>query len=143
MPSLPVITGAMPVRRAFPFSLRKGFGLVGMVALGGYLDRYDFVALLDGVDHFHPFGHAPEDCVQSVEPGGRLVGDEKLRAARVRSLGLGHAEDPAVVFAGVYLVANVVAGSTGAVSLGVAALDHKVFEDPVERKPVIVALLGQ
>src|SRR5699024_5496942 len=83
-------------------------------------------------------------------PGGRIhragLIDEELAAVGVAA-GIGHGQrtpDVDQIFAELILKSFAPdALAAGAVALGVAALNHKVFHDPMESQTVIITLLDQ
>src|SRR5579864_6633986 len=106
--------------------------------LGGQRDFLHFVADLDLVDHGHPFDHAAEDRVLSVEGGLRFEADIELAAAglaiRIDRVAQARRRDRAaeMLFGGADLGGNVVAGAAAAVTLGIAALDHEARDHAME-----------
>src|SRR6185503_1872933 len=125
-----------------PFRIRSD---QAMALLGNFRDlhRLHLVAHLDLVHHLHAGGHTAEDGVLAVEEVGGGQRDVELAARRGRGLGARHREDAADVLLLVELVLDGVAGASGAVALGVAALDHEVRLHAVEGHAVVEALLGQ
>ena len=75
--------------------------------------------------------------------------NEELATGGVGGHGAGHGQNAAAVkqlvleAVGTELALDAVAGAAGANALGVAALDHKAGDDPVENDAVIEALLHQ
>jgi len=70
------------------------------------------------------------------------VHDEKLGAVGIRP-GIGHGDGASGVFTGDGLIGKLVAGAAGAVTLGIATLDHEAFKDPVEDRAVVEVFLSQ
>lgn len=99
------------------------------------------------LDNGEPALDAAKDGVLAVEPRRRRQRDEELAAVRVGA-GVGHAEDAGAVVAevGVDLVGKLVAVDRGAAAAGarrVAGLDHKVGDDAVHERVVVVAARGE
>lgn len=68
--------------------------------------------------------------------------DEKLGAIGIGT-GVGHGDGAPVILIGNRFVGKFIAWSAGAIALGVAALDHKTVDDPMENCLVIKTLLCQ
>ena len=113
----------------------EALGLGGEEVVSGIedFDRFDGVALGDGVDDVLAFGHRAEDGVLSVKPRGGDVGDKELAAVGPGS-GVGHGEDAGFVVLEFRraLVLEAIARAAAAGAGRVAALDHEVRDDAVE-----------
>ena len=146
-------------------SLRRG-GLSALVGLGvGLAERIHtdggHLLLLEGtvvvvdlgvgdlIHDFHALGDLAEGRVLLIEMRGVLMHDEELASGGVGVHGARHGQDAALVLEIVLkavhkeLALDAVAGAAHAGAGGVAALDHKVFDDAVEDQAVIEALVGQ
>ena len=141
----------------FLYVLRQPDGLI-IIEPGIHLVNVglDFRCILQRLlHHLHPAlgvvqqliaGHLHRQCLHIL--GGRLavLHDEELAAVGVGA-GVGHAQGPAEIVqlpAALVLklgAVNALAACAGAG--GVAPLDHKILDDPVENKAVVVALFGQ
>src|SRR5207237_10511582 len=85
-----------------------------------------------------------EDRVHAFEPWRGDVRDEELGAVGIGA-GVGHGQGAALELVGVALglVLELVARPAAAGALGVAALDHEVFDDAVKREAVVEFLAGE
>src|SRR5688572_4670866 len=113
--------------------------------IGSFLDdrhRLHLVALLDAVHVLHAARHLAEDGVAAVEVRRVAVADVELAARGIRVLAARHRHRAAHVLVLVELGGDGIAGAAGAVTLGVAALDHEVGHHAMEGEPVVEALLG-
>lgn len=86
----------------------------------------------------------PEDCMLVVEVWCGGHGDKELATVGVGAR-IGHGEHPRFGMGerGVEFVGECVAGAASAGSCGVAALNHKAWDDAVELDSVIVSPLGE
>ncbi len=107
-------------------------------------DALQRVAFFDRVDHVLPVGHVAEHGVLAVKVRLRRPRDEELTAVRVGAR-IRHREDARLVreWVAVDLVVELVPRSAPARTGGVAALYHEALNDPVERRAVVEALVGE
>ena len=68
--------------------------------------------------------------------------DEELGAIGIGT-GIGHGDGAAGILVGYGLVGKFVAGSPTPVTLGIATLDHKAFDDPVKDGIVVKVFAGE
>src|SRR5215472_10749916 len=117
--------------------------------LAGQRDLLHVVADLDLVNDAHALNHAAEDRVLAVQPGLRLQADIELAAAAlpigVHVVAGARRGDAAaqMLFLRIDFGDDFVAGTAGAVALGVAALDHEAFLHAMEGQAVVKALVDQ
>ena len=109
-------------------------------------ERFDNVALTDGVDDFLAVAdHFTKNSVFAVEVRGGDMGDEELRAVGVRA-SICHAENAGAVVLELKrgeFVIPFVAGVAASTAMRVAALDHEVGDHPMESQSIIKAILGK
>lgn len=80
----------------------------------------------------------PEYGVLAVEPLGGDVGDKELAAVGIRpGVSHGKATDLMALWVVLQLIFKLITGTAAAGTFWIAALNHKIGEDPMEFGPVI------
>src|SRR6266568_5510412 len=141
MATKPALTGlpSTPCGLAAPRARRARGSRLRAAGDGDLLElRLGVPAAGDLRDELVARHHLAEDGVTAVEVRDRGLGDEELRAVRVRA-GVRHGEQPGAVelVVGADLVREAEARPAVAGAERIAALDHEVRDDPVEDRPVV------
>src|SRR5579885_2150216 len=107
------------------------------------------VALLDLIDHVHPFDYAAENRVVAIQPRLRLKADVELAARRLAVriylvAGPRGSDGPAqMMLILVDLGGHGVARTSHPRPIRIAALHHEVRHDAMKRQAVVESLLDQ
>lgn len=119
-----------------------GFAPLTAVAHGGW-------SVADVLQNIFTFDQFSEGGVLSIQKTGFRQANEKLAARGVRVLGTGHGDDSFDMGTVVKFGLNLVSGSACAdlrvifFAQGVAALDHKPFDDTMKSGSVIKSFAGE
>ena len=100
--------------------------------------------MLERVDHVLALGHSAEDRVPSIQMGLGCVADKELRAVGVWP-GIGHAQTASRVFVRIAprLILKPVAGAASALPIRLAALGHKIRDDPLKGQAIVKLIASQ
>lgn len=98
----------------------------------------------DRVDHIYTFDYLPKHAVFVVKPGCGYMRDKELRAVRAGA-GVCHGKHAGFVMAqaGMKFISEAISRTPATCTRGIAALYHKIGNDPVEEGAIKETLPGE